>query len=163
MTWGQCAISTSRWKGVLVRDLLAFHGINYDEAVKTGKCHLQAEGLDQGPDGIGTGSSIPLSRAFDPEAKVLLAYEMNGEPIPRDHGYPLRFVVPGTVGARQIKWLTKLELSHEESHSATQRRDYKYFGSNVTDPKSIPWDDTPSVQECFKNFKYNVITQCIIT
>ena len=42
---------------------------------------------------------------------------MNGEPIPRDHGYPLRFVVPGTVGARQIKWLTKLELSHEESHS----------------------------------------------
>ena len=46
-----------------------------------------------------------------------MAYEMNGEPIPRDHGYPLRFVVPGTVGARQIKWLTKLELSHEESHS----------------------------------------------
>ena len=52
-----------------------------------------------------------------PESDVLLAYEMNGEPIPRDHGYPLRFVVPGTVGARQIKWLTKLELSHEESHS----------------------------------------------
>lgn len=42
---------------------------------------------------------------------------MNGEPIPRDHGYPLRFVVPGTVGARQIKWVTKLSLSHEESHS----------------------------------------------
>ena len=42
---------------------------------------------------------------------------MNGSEIPRDHGYPLRFVVPGTVGARQIKWVTKLSLSHEESHS----------------------------------------------
>ena len=85
--------------------------------MKSGKRHLQAEGLDCGPDGVGTGSSIPLSRAFDPEAKVMVAFEMNGADIPRDHGYPLRFVVPGTVGARQIKWLTKLELSHEESHS----------------------------------------------
>ena len=52
---------------------------------------------------------------------MLLAYEMNGEPIPRDHGHPLRFVVPGTVGARQIKWVTRLALSHEESHSGKTR------------------------------------------
>jgi len=76
----------------------------------------------------------------------MLAFEMNGEPIPRDHGFPLRFLIPGTVGARNIKWLRKLELSDVESYSPTQRKDYKVFGPNVTDPKTIPWESTPSVQ-----------------
>lgn len=107
---------------------------------------MQAEGSDEGPDGVGTGSSIPLERALDPSARVMVAFEMNGSEIPRDHGYPLRFIIPGTVGARNIKWLRNLSLSHEESHSPTQRRDYKLFGSNITDPKTIPWEGTPSVQ-----------------
>ena len=68
---------------MLVKDILEANGITYADAVKEGKCHLQAEGLDKGPDGVGTGSSIPLSRAFDPEAKVLLAYQMNGQDVPR--------------------------------------------------------------------------------
>ena len=108
--------------------------------------HLWAEGSDEGPDGVGTGSSIPLSRALDRSAGVMLAFEMNGQPIPRDHGFPLRFLIPGTVGARNIKWLRKLELSDVESFSPTQRKDYKVFGPNVTDPKTIPWESTPSVQ-----------------
>ena len=44
----------------------------------------------------------------------MIAFEMNGEPIPRDHGYPLRLVAPGIVGARQVKWLNKIELSAVE-------------------------------------------------
>ena len=146
MGWGQCAISTSRWKGILVADLLEKHGITRKWAAEQGFVHLQAEGADCGPDGVGTGSSIPLERALDRSAGVMLAFGMNGEDIPRDHGFPLRFLIPGTVGARNIKWLTKLSLSHEESHSPTQRRDYKLFGPNVTDPKTIPWEETPSVQ-----------------
>lgn len=51
------------------------------------------------------GSSIPIEKALDPYGDVILAYEMNGEPIPRDHGYPIRVVVPGVVGARNVKWL----------------------------------------------------------
>lgn len=56
------------------------------------------------------GSSIPAGMAVDPKGDVLLAFEMNGEPIPRDHGFPVRAVVPGVVGARNVKWLDKVIL-----------------------------------------------------
>lgn len=52
---------------------------------------------------------------------VLLAYEMNGVALPRDHGYPVRAVVPGVVGARSVKWLGKVHVAAEESHSHWQR------------------------------------------
>ena len=47
-------------------------------------------------------ASIPIEKALDPYGDVLLAYEMNGEPLPREHGAPLRVVVPGVVGAPRI-------------------------------------------------------------
>lgn len=56
---------------------------------------------------------------------MFLAYEMNGEPLPRDHGYPIRIIAPGIVGARQVKWLTAIKTSDEESLSHWQRKDYK--------------------------------------
>jgi sulfite oxidase len=50
---------------------------------------------------------------------------MNGEPLPRDHGFPLRVVVPGTVGARSVKWLGKIVASDAESQNHWQQKDYK--------------------------------------
>lgn len=70
-------------------------------------CVLQFEGLDTDPTSTPYGSSIPIEKALDLHGDVILAYEMNGEPIPRDHGYPVRVVVPGVVGARNVKWLGK--------------------------------------------------------
>jgi len=43
---------------------------------------------------------------MDPRADVILAYEMNGKPLSRDHGFPIRVIVPGVVGARNVKWLS---------------------------------------------------------
>jgi sulfite oxidase len=49
--------------------------------------------------------SIPSEKAADPNGDVLLAYEMNGRPLERDHGAPLRALVPGIAAARSVKWL----------------------------------------------------------
>ena len=70
--------------------------------------HVQFEGYDKGADGSPYGASIPISKANTPYGDVLLAYEMNGETLPRDHGYPIRAVVPGVVGARNVKWLNNI-------------------------------------------------------
>jgi sulfite oxidase len=59
-----------------------------------------------------------MSRVLDPKNEVLLAYEMNGQPLPLDHGFPLRIVVPGFVGVRSVKWVKKLIVSPEESQSS---------------------------------------------
>lgn len=45
---------------------------------------------------------------MDRKGDVILAYEMNGEPLSRDHGYPVRVIAPGIVGARSVKWLGQL-------------------------------------------------------
>jgi len=50
---------------------------------------------------------------------------MNGKELPRDHGFPIRIVAPGIVGARNVKWLGKIIVSDEESSSHWQRNDYK--------------------------------------
>lgn len=62
---------------------------------------------------------------MDPRGDVILAYEMNGIPLPRDHGYPLRVIVPGVVGARNVKWIGRIIISTKESDSHWQQMDYK--------------------------------------
>jgi sulfite oxidase len=58
-----------------------------------------------------SGASIPVEKGLNPWGDVILAYEMNGQPLPKDHGFPLRVIVPGTVAARSVKWLQRIVLS----------------------------------------------------
>ena len=76
---------------------------------------------------------------------VILAYEMNDEDLPPDHGYPIRVVATGIVGARNVKWLRRIVLSEEESHSSFQRTDYKGFNPSVT-WDNVDFTKSPSVQ-----------------
>jgi len=70
---------------------------------------------------------------------VILAYEMNGAPLPADHGYPLRAVVPGHVGVRNVKWVEKIVAAESEAEGPWQRGvAYKGFASNITDLQAIP-------------------------
>jgi len=96
--------------------------------------HVLFQGADTDHEGQPYEVSIPASVAFDQRRDVLLAYEMNGKELPVDHGFPLRVVVPGTVGARQVKWLQRIILSRDESQSFWQQKDYK------TVNPSTSWD-----------------------
>lgn len=85
-----------------------------------------SSGLDTDPaTKVTYGASIPIEIGLDPRQECILAYEMNGEPLPRDHGYPVRAVAPGIVGARNVKWVTKVVASESESDSHWQQNDYK--------------------------------------
>jgi sulfite oxidase len=106
--WGPGATGTARWRGARLRDVLAAAGVREPGA------HVVFHGgdwaLDARPQQPFAGS-IPLDKARREE--VLLAWEMNGEPLAPVHGAPLRAVVPGYIGARSVKWLTRIELSAE--------------------------------------------------
>ena len=93
--WNIGAISTAEWTGVELRQLLIKNKDVIDGKVK----HIHFEGID------GVKASIPIEKVMNPYGDVILAYEMNGEELPRDHGYPLRVIVPGYVGIRNIKRL----------------------------------------------------------
>lgn len=90
-------------------------------------------------------ASIPLYKAMDPRCDVILAFEMNGEPLNRDHGYPIRVIVPGTVGARNVKWLGRIVIAPAESDSHWQQGDYKGF-SPSTDWDTVDFSKSPAIQ-----------------
>lgn len=106
--WLVEAVGTAEWTGVPLAALLAEAGIADDavEAVCTGADHGVERGVEQD-----YRRALPLSTAADPARDVLVAYEMNGAPLPPQHGSPLRLVVPGWYGMAQVKWLHDITLT----------------------------------------------------
>ena len=141
LNWGTTAISNAEWTGVKLADVLQHIGAKEDEVN-----HVLFQGLDKDLTGEPYEASVPAETAFDPRKDVMLVYEMNGQPLPRDHGYPLRVIVPGTVGARQVKWVTKIILSKSESQSHWQQNDYKAFNSS-TDWHNVDFSKAQPIQE----------------
>ncbi len=124
--WDLEAISHAEWAGVGLGDLLETAGIG------DGAAHVALTGLDEVERGgavSGFGASIPLVKGLGPE--VLLAYEMNGRPLPPVHGAPLRLVVPGYIGARSVKWLGAIALQAGPSDNYFQRVAYRHFPPDV--------------------------------
>lgn len=142
--WDIGAISNAEWSGVKLVDLLNHIGINSEVDLKELN-HVIFEGLDCDQEKC-YAASIPIEKAIAPKGDVLLAYEMNGEEIPRDHGFPLRAVAPGIVGARNVKWLSKIHFSKEECKGHWQQNDYKGFSPNV-DWDNVDFSKSPSIQE----------------
>ncbi|XP_033758440.1 sulfite oxidase-like [Pecten maximus] len=143
LNWGAAAISNAEWAGVCLDDVLKYSGIDID----TVDCdHIIFDGLDQDPTGSTYGASIPIELARRLKKDIIVAYEMNGEDIPRDHGYPVRIVLPGIVGARQVKWLCKITLSKKESDCHWQQKDYKGFHASI-DWHNVDFSTVPAIQE----------------
>lgn len=119
---------------MLLRDVLRAAGVNSDAK------HVWFEGLDEVREKDKPpflfGGSIPLSLVFGEQAPlVLLAWEMNDAPLTAEHGAPLRMIVPGVIGARSVKWLSKLVLSDRESPNPILQHSYKLV--QTTDPAEL--------------------------
>nr|KJB33979.1 hypothetical protein B456_006G041700 [Gossypium raimondii] len=136
--WDVSAIGNAVWGGAKLADLLELIGIpKLTCSTQSGGKHVEFVSIDKCKEENGGPykASIPLSQATNPEADVLLAYEMNGEPLNRDHGYPLRVIVPGVIGARSVKWLDSINIIAEECQGFFMQKDYKMF------PPSVDWDN----------------------
>mmetsp|Transcript_9427 Transcript_9427/g.34598 ORF Transcript_9427/g.34598 Transcript_9427/m.34598 type:complete len:574 (-) Transcript_9427:105-1826(-) len=140
--WDTGAISTAVWSGVLLSDVLQYCGLTDESCETAGVKHVQFQAEE------GLQASIPVEKAIRRSGDVLLAYEMNGEAIPRDHGFPVRVIVPGHVGVRNVKWLNTIITSAEEATGPWQRgMAYKGFSPSVKDLKGIQVDKIASIQE----------------
>ena len=132
LLWGEEAISTAVWEGVSLRSVLEAAGID------SGAAHVEFIGLDRiEGKAEGFGGSIPLEKALSDE--VLLADRMNGAPLPSDHGFPLRVVVPGYLGARSVKWVSEIIVRNTPSANYYQAHAYKLFPGHIT-PETVNWD-----------------------
>ena len=146
LNWQGGAIGNATWSGARLTDVLEAAGVNLQRIASEGRLkHVHFEGYDLGSDGSPYGASVPIEKAVNPYQDVILAYEMNGETLPRDHGYPVRVIVPGVVGARNVKWLNRIVLSEVESDSHWQQSDYKGFNPSVT-WDNVQWDKSPAIQ-----------------
>uniref|UniRef100_A0A0D3CAH0 Oxidoreductase molybdopterin-binding domain-containing protein n=1 Tax=Brassica oleracea var. oleracea TaxID=109376 RepID=A0A0D3CAH0_BRAOL len=126
--WDVSAIGNAVWGGAKLADVLELLGIPKLTGFTTlGGSHVEFVSVDRCKEENGGPykASIPLSQATNPDADVLLAYEMNGEILNRDHGFPLRVVVPGVIGARSVKWLDSINLLAEECQEITKKEKVK--------------------------------------
>ncbi|WP_329473744.1 sulfite oxidase [Streptomyces sp. NBC_01723] len=134
-SWALGAIGVARWRGVRLADVLRRAGLSR-RAVDVMPRGLDADYVTA--DGAGLGRvrrPLPLSKALD---DVLLAYEMNGEPLPPDHGHPVRVLVPSWIGIASIKWVGDIEVSAEPLYSPWNTDFYRLFGDAYPDGGTAP-------------------------
>ncbi|MEQ8787793.1 MAG: molybdopterin-dependent oxidoreductase [Pirellulaceae bacterium] len=140
--WGSGAIGNARWGGFRLAELLKKAG------VREGAKHVWFEGTDQIERSSGVipfGASIPLDKAMATAGQppVLVADQMNGEALPVDHGYPLRTVVPGYIGARSVKWLGRIVVSDRPSENHYVSHAYKL----VAEGTEAEWSSAQPLME----------------
>jgi sulfite oxidase len=120
LPWGPEPVSTGEWTGISLADVLRGAGVSASAR------HVEFLGLDtveRHGHHFGFGGSIDLEKAMAGE--VLLATRINGVPLPRAHGFPLRAIVPGWIGARNVKWLGKITLLDKPSNNYFQSKAYR--------------------------------------
>lgn len=127
--WKLGAIGVARWRGVPLATVLHRAGL-------TGAAvDIMPQGLD--PDYVSGGVNLGPVRRPLPVAKalrdVLLAYEMNGETLPPDHGFPVRLVVPSWIGIASIKWVGQIEVSASPLFSPWTTQFYRLIGPSYPD------------------------------
>jgi DMSO/TMAO reductase YedYZ molybdopterin-dependent catalytic subunit len=130
--WGDYAVSTARWTGALLHEVLeqaspAMDGIDVRfEGADHGAYHLKPVLADTDKDDLTFERALPLALALDPAAEILIAYEMNGEPLGPDHGAPFRLIVPHWYAVASVKWLKRIDVLTERFAGEFQTGHYMY-------------------------------------
>ncbi|MFJ8630220.1 sulfite oxidase [Streptomyces sp. NPDC093568] len=140
--WTLGAIGVARWRGVRLADVLRRAGLS-PYAVDVQPRGLDAEFVSGGESLGRVRRPLPLAKALD---DVLLAYEMNGEPLPYDHGYPVRVLVPSWVGISSIKWVGDIEVSAQPLFSPWNTTFYRLYG-----PSHPPEGSAPLTRQTIKS------------
>jgi DMSO/TMAO reductase YedYZ molybdopterin-dependent catalytic subunit len=123
---GGAGVGTAVWSGLPLAELLRQAG------PQPGATTVVFYGADSGDvenmPNTHFARAIPLEKAMNPA--TLLAYEMNGEPLPADHGFPLRALVPGWYGMDSVKWLTRIEILDKPFNGYFQQQEYVSIKAN---------------------------------
>jgi DMSO/TMAO reductase YedYZ molybdopterin-dependent catalytic subunit/rhodanese-related sulfurtransferase len=142
--WQLGAASTAEWTGVPLAEILDRAGLT-PQAVE-----MVFRGADQGnagdaADPIRFERSLPVADAS--QSSSLLAYAMNGEPLPLEHGYPLRLIVPGWYAVASVKWLTEIEAigAPFTGFFQTQRYVYETQRNGTEEPEPVRLQQVRSV------------------
>lgn len=136
--WDHGAVGTARWRGVPVAAVLE-HAL-----VRPNATNVLFEGADFGkertPPGVlaptegSYAMSLPLEKALHPD--TLLAYEMNGEILPAEHGYPVRLLVPGWYGMASVKWLVTIRVLNQPFRGFHENDYYVFVAEGERDSSS---------------------------
>src|SRR4051795_6454801 len=130
--WGDYAVSTARWTGALLHDVLQQASPTTDgvdvrfEGADHGAYHLKPVLADTDKDDLTFERALPLALAGDPAAEILIAYEMNREPLGPDHGAPFRLIVPHWYAVASVKWLKRIDVLTEPFSGEFQTGHYMY-------------------------------------
>ena len=138
--WKNGAVGNARWTGVRLRDVLVQAGVQ----AKARHLHLLGADRPVLPSTPLFLRSIPLEKARHPD--TILAFKMNGEPLPLLHGAPLRLIAPGWMADACVKWLTDLTLSDQEASGYYMQTAYRYPVRPVRPGENIEPEDLRPVE-----------------
>src|SRR3954454_22468313 len=114
--WGDYAVSTARWTGALLHSVLerahpAAAGVDVRfEGADHGSYHLHPVLAETSRTDLTFVRALTLAHPTDPQAEILIAYEMNGAPLWPDHGAPFRVIVPHWYAVASVKWLKRIDV-----------------------------------------------------
>ena len=131
--WAPGAIGYARWTGIPLHEVLRAAGASAASHV----AFTGADVVEEAGQRVQYGVSIGMQRALQDD--VLLAWAMNDKPLKREHGYPLRLVVPGYAGVRSPKWLTSITVQDRPSDNPMQQQDYKLLPPDI-DAETVDWN-----------------------
>lgn len=125
---GAGLFSNANWRGVRLRDVLESAGI------RDGAYEVVLTGADAYRD------TFPIEKAL--EETTLLVYEINGEPLPRIHGFPVRALVPGMYGEKNVKWITRIDVATEDVQGFYEQQGWgpnfmPYTRSDIFRPRAV--------------------------